>query len=112
MADGSKIDEVDILGLLEQIYGGEPEALRERGLSRAVGALEDTHRRAALAMRRLETQGVPPAAAPRAMLPVAAPAAETGSDAPAKSIQVFSGDGAQVDVGHRTLTHIVRPRGK
>ena len=116
MADGSQPEETDILRLLEQVYGGDPAALRERGLSQAVSALEDTHRRAALAMRRLETQGVPAPASGAASAQKGAEAAdESAQAAPAGAaapVQVQSGDGAQVDMGHRTLTHIVRPRGK
>lgn len=124
--------EADIFSLLQDVYGGDAADLRERGLSRAVGELEDTHRRAALAMRRLQDHGVPvPEVAARSLTPAQADASGAPKPGPgptdtavpvqspmpshaaeAKPADVVSGDGAPYTMPHHTLTHIIRPRGK
>jgi hypothetical protein len=118
MSHPPKPGEVDILTLIEEVHGGSPEALRDAAVSRAVTTLEHTHRRAAEAMRHLTFSGVPAQrsqlqsnpAEPAAML--APTGATTPKNQPAEPVVVQLGEGADVKLVERTLTQIIRPRGK
>jgi hypothetical protein len=125
----------DILALIAQVHGGSEADVRDGQLEAAVGRLEQTHRQAARAMRDIETRGLKrarPQAPPASPVAPAAPAVSSGPPPgvaaapavqqaeapegevprdPATPVEVVMGQGADVDDGRRTLTHIVRPRG-
>jgi hypothetical protein len=139
MADADKPDEADLLALIAQIHGSSPEEQRQSHVEAALTALEATHRAAARALRDLHVAGMrrepgalpaqaaaqpatmtdttaadgapPVTGAPLQGGPAPGPAA---AQSPPKAgqpqnVTVQSGEGAEVDLGQRTLTQIVRP---
>jgi hypothetical protein len=135
MADADKPDEADLLALIAQIHGSSPEEQRQSHVEAALTALEATHRAAARALRDLHVAGMRrepgalPAQAAAAADTTAAEAAPPVTGAPLQggpapgpaaaqsppkagqpqNVTVQSGEGAEVDLGQRTLTQIVRP---
>jgi len=136
MADPHKPGEADLLALIAQIHGGSPEEQRESHVEAALTTLEATHRAAARALRDIHTTGMraghralppgdtglsaepEPGGAGARQLPAQAPP-EAAAPAPShgpkpnfthqEGVTVQSGEGAEVDLGQRTLTQIVRP---
>ncbi len=126
MANSDHESDVDLLALLALVHKSSPEDLREGHMAEALNALEGAHRKAARALRDLNTAGLrrkrlpPNAEEMRADVPTStqtpAPAGPVVTDvngdaggACAPDITVQSGMGADIEVEQRTLTHIVRP---
>jgi len=133
MADSHKPGEADLLALIAQIHGDSPSEQRESHVEAALTTLEATHRAAARALRDIHTVGARRERSPLLPSDGAAAGGAQGPDVPvgqepapsqeppsppkaaqpnlthAEGVTVQSGEGAEVDLGQRTLTHIVRP---
>lgn len=114
MAAGPPEDE-DLLAFIARMHQGDAMTQREAQLHEAVRALEGVHRQAAQSLKALGERGSrrpgppstpPPAKSQATVVPEPEPHHLVSE---AKPVDVVSGEGRELALDARTLTHIVRP---
>jgi hypothetical protein len=108
-------EDEDLLAFIARMHQGDAMTQREAQLHAAVQALEGVHRQAAQSLQALgargsKRQGAPSLTPSAPESPGPEPAAEPEHQGPeAEDLDVVSGEGREVALDARTLTHIVRP---
>ena len=119
MAAGPPEDD-DLLAFIARMHQGDAMTQREAQLLEAVKALEGVHRQASQSLQALGQRGSRRPDVPRTPQPAAQPDPVPGPAAGAlphaeveapttNPVDVVTGEGRELTLDARTLTHIVRP---